>query len=503
MAKRVKRGRGVSTYASLYSNQDQDGGDSFGSHCNEQQDEEQKSEVDAGDDARVVKRTKRMTSLRSDSSGEGEKTRKRKKMRVVKKGSKDDAASWWCSIEANPHCMQSEKTDLRAPHPIQRVLAANATRRAYRPRGGGYKSVQHWGQRKLLLSEIEFLTMYSDRDRPLVYAGAAPGTHMPVLAKMFPTQKFILVDPNDFDVVETDRITIIQDFFTDELCKKYKDQNVLFVSDIRTGMPLKQSSREVEARVKEDMDAQMRWHQALNPYRSMLKFRLPYFPGKTNYVDGFVWLPLWGRVQTTESRLVVAKDAPIKEWDNTEYEEKLYHFNTVSRVCAYPHDVDGEGMDHCYDCSAEVAVLKEYLLRYSSLWLKDCSATDQRIMLGVEDQVAELLAREDAEGEAAPGTPCKPPIQVWEKITLTDQQEQLVSAAIAEVSASLSRELSDRRTLGSKYMPTEERGYQFKSNVETKLKPVSKELLDFAEDMPENFNGWKNGRWTVDQERVE
>lgn len=52
----------------------------------------------------------------------------------------------------------------------------------------------HHGQRKLLLTEIEFLTNYN-MDL-VIYAGSAPCEHMVVLAKMFPKVTFVLIDPN-------------------------------------------------------------------------------------------------------------------------------------------------------------------------------------------------------------------------------------------------------------------------------------------------------------------
>ena len=63
------------------------------------------------------------------------------------------------------------------------------------------KTVVHWGQRKLLLSEIEFLTLIGRNDlrgATVVYARAGPGTHIPQLTRMFPQVHFILVDPAPF-----------------------------------------------------------------------------------------------------------------------------------------------------------------------------------------------------------------------------------------------------------------------------------------------------------------
>ena len=48
--------------------------------------------------------------------------------------------------------------------------------------------VCHWGQRKLLLSEVEFFTTFFDplASALVIYAGAAPGHHIPLLSEMFP-----------------------------------------------------------------------------------------------------------------------------------------------------------------------------------------------------------------------------------------------------------------------------------------------------------------------------
>ncbi|CBZ30889.1 conserved hypothetical protein [Leishmania mexicana MHOM/GT/2001/U1103] len=72
----------------------------------------------------------------------------------------------------------------------------------YRSRNKDIKSAIHWGQRKLLLSEIQLLSMYC---RPeisyhIVYAGAAPGTHLAFLDEMFSCRHtWELIDPGQFD----------------------------------------------------------------------------------------------------------------------------------------------------------------------------------------------------------------------------------------------------------------------------------------------------------------
>ena len=61
----------------------------------------------------------------------------------------------------------------------------------------------HNGQNKLLLTEIQALTMYIDSlDEQLyvIYAGAAPSNKLWMYMSMFPNIKFILVDPNEFQI---------------------------------------------------------------------------------------------------------------------------------------------------------------------------------------------------------------------------------------------------------------------------------------------------------------
>lgn len=54
----------------------------------------------------------------------------------------------------------------------------------------------HAGQRKLLLSEIQFLTCCASSASFVLYIGSAPCEKLPVLLRLFPGLKFLLVDPN-------------------------------------------------------------------------------------------------------------------------------------------------------------------------------------------------------------------------------------------------------------------------------------------------------------------
>jgi len=267
----------------------------------------------------------------------------------------------------NHHIQQNELPIQRWPlHKIDRLLRSDAPRREYYKRKGELRSTNHWGQRKLFMSELEFLTLYGHESKVVVYAGAAPGAHLPYLARLFPKHEFHLYDPADYHFdkkKQTDSMYTFQQFFTDEIARAYSGQDVLFISDVRTGDPGAMDEEEVEEAVHEDMRLQMRWHLRMKPVRSMLKFRLPWGAGTTQYLDGDLHLPVWGRQTTTECRLVVPQNAALKEYDHTIYEEQMFYFNTRTRVEYSDHSVSGlvDGLCHCFDCASEVRIVSQYL----------------------------------------------------------------------------------------------------------------------------------------------
>lgn len=233
------------------------------------------------------------------------------------------------------------------------------------------RSVNHWGQRKLFISELEFLSLYSKPGYLIVYAGAAPGTHTNFLSELFPDLKFFLVDPAPFIAKETDRLKIRQSYFTNQTCEDVLEiangSPILFISDIRTGDPNVLSSVQIEKSIKDDMEMQKKWVKLIKPFASMLKFRLPWETGKTSYLRGKIYFPVWGRETTTECRLITTledlQNGEI-EYFNTKYEEQMFYFNRVTRVQYYDHSYNSyRGLDHCYDCAAEIKIIEDYLIK--------------------------------------------------------------------------------------------------------------------------------------------
>jgi len=298
----------------------------------------------------------------------------------------------WNDLQSNPHAQQSLAVNPHGPLflPFVRTLGPDSSRERYRRRREEQKTVLHWGQRKLLLSEIEFLTLVGGPQHPVVYAGAAPGSHLPQLAKMFPEHTFYCYDPAPFNP-RTLNITNLQTYqmlFTDEIALAYKDKNALFVCDIRTADCSIDDFNDVDESIETDMNDQQRWCALMQPVAALLKFRLSWKPGVTTYMNGQIFLPVFGPKTTTESRLLVigkpltanstspvpeekeAFSLELRDYDNTEYEDQMFYFNTRQRSALYPHDVCGEGLDHCYDCRAEIHILSEYCLRVVGMHLE-------------------------------------------------------------------------------------------------------------------------------------
>jgi hypothetical protein len=194
----------------------------------------------------------------------------------------------------------------------------------------------HRGQRKLFLSELEFLTNWflenPDSKEYVVYAGAAPGNKTHYLSRLFPAAKFILIDPAPFnlfigqknishrnikhpDIVHIQigsggdikrrpyngnfhtvaspleaykyvvsqsnyKIFIIEDYMTEELAAAFAPLDSLFISDVRSksgdteDMPF-------EVDVCWNLAMQFIWITRFKSKRFMIKFRQPFYSNQS------------------------------------------------------------------------------------------------------------------------------------------------------------------------------------------------------------------------------
>ena len=268
-----------------------------------------------------------------------------------------------------------------------------------------FQSRCHWGQKKLLLSEIQFLTKVcqklntkSLKDYAVVYAGAAPGFHFPILYNLFPELIWLLYDPARFSKEahmhpQKQKVKIFNQFFTDETIAHAKqnseNRKILFISDIRL-------SPDEEA-VMKDMINQSKWGTDLEADYMLLKYKLPYDDDntklyKTNtindlqinskyiknpdlkaddktflYLKGDVYIQLFAHIHSVELRLMVEKIDGKYELDTINYgeiEKKMFYFNTNLRTSWSTEDYDFlhyiPGYDSSIECVMEYFIIKNY-----------------------------------------------------------------------------------------------------------------------------------------------
>ncbi len=227
----------------------------------------------------------------------------------------------------------------------------------------------HAGQLKLFLSEFWFLSKYSSYANTIIYVGSADGQHISLLAELFPKLHFYLYDPRPFhkSLNGIVNITIKNQFFDITDAQFYHGiQNLLFISDIRSGDP-KDKEKDFSLAVRTDMQNQMNWVQIIKPYCSMLKFCLPYSNGSTLYLAGQLRYGIFATQSGTEMRLIVRDTNEMKLYDHKLIEERCYYFNNFTRIVRYDfynlklkypwHKI---GIDFCWDCCAFLRILKDH-----------------------------------------------------------------------------------------------------------------------------------------------
>jgi len=262
-------------------------------------------------------------------------------------------------------------------------LLPNDSEESYRRRKNEEKSVIAWGQRKLLLTLIQFLTLFWDPSKiqnPIVvYAGAAPGLNIGIVSQFFPEIEFHLYDPRSFKIKKSKKIHIYQKKFTNKTAyfwrtRQEKYKNVFFISDIRTADYTTINNLDSnEKQILKDMKFQMDWVKIIKPVKSHLKFRLPYTggnrPDHVEYFDGFVLKQPYAPQTSTETRLVPHDDLKMKKWSCEKYQSQLFYHNSITRekikyLNPFTKDnslIDKPELTNDYDSNCETKIWIDYL----------------------------------------------------------------------------------------------------------------------------------------------
>jgi hypothetical protein len=240
-----------------------------------------------------------------------------------------------------------------------RIITPGYPRAKYNRRTKEVKTILHWGQLKLLICEIEFLTKCiqesksESKELNVVYAGAAPGIHIELYTTMFPEWTFHLYDPRDFTIQETEHIKIYNKYYTPDDAKTVSAD--IFISDIRTTAD--------EKDVDSDMQLQLQLYEEIKAKFSLLKFRLPWTDGTTIYPDGEIYLQPFVGPTSTETRLMIRGSPSYKQYDHKKYEENLFFYNICIRFripMTTAPKINESGLCDCYDCVVCRKVLADY-----------------------------------------------------------------------------------------------------------------------------------------------
>jgi hypothetical protein len=223
--------------------------------------------------------------------------------------------------------------------PFFRIINDNYSRKEFSTKNKIYNLFCKDGQRKLLYTEIEFLSLLSRKHEfkniLAVYIGSADGTHLPIIFDMFPEVEWILVDPRKFNFTDRKNVHLMNIYYDDNTYKKIQKINVnnkkiAFISDIR---------REVEEElIYEDMMWQMKWCIQLDSIAYMFKFRLPYhsdFKSEIKYLFGDIYPQVYASPWSSETRLIYIRNDgekfKYKVYNIKEYDDHMFYFNSKDR----------------------------------------------------------------------------------------------------------------------------------------------------------------------------
>jgi hypothetical protein len=206
----------------------------------------------------------------------------------------------------------------------------------------------HWEERKYFTSLLIFLSTFSTGSEHVLILGGAPGSFLIPLIDLFPSLTWEIWDSSAaFD----NRVAKNRKIWKDK--RNFNPRYPYRLPDIAKSDRLFLISFRPEAEINQEA------YLKVDPDEAMLYFDLK-GQGKMSYLDGTLIYPLWGEQKSSSSFLI--PNGKQKNWDVQRYRDQMYSFNLTTRAESYPHTVSANGIDHCFDCSGEVAAWELYSL---------------------------------------------------------------------------------------------------------------------------------------------
>lgn len=314
--------------------------------------------------------------------------------------------------------------------------------------------VNHWGQLKLLASEIQFFNLfldYSSKNRKIIlYAGASPGNHIYSLYLMFPEIEFHLYDPiglmgkkgerfadNITELYKNndERMKLYGEYFTDEIAIQWRERkdkenlDIYFICDIRgrdksdKELLKKKGVKEediIKIRLEDEnniamnMESQRNWLKIIRPTKSLLKFR----PFKLSlldkdseeytkrkwltYLEGFCFRQIFNKRDSWETRLVPYDNITTTEWNIEKYNSMITYHNNVLRPSRFMNPILGDGsyvytekgFKNNFDSVCFATILIEYFTKFEGVDIRSNKDLRENLIKELIDKIL-VQAAED------------------------------------------------------------------------------------------------------------
>ena len=317
---------------------------------------------------------------------------------------------------------------------LDAVLKSSDPEAPYRRRESEEKNAIHIGQLKLVMSEIQFFTRYWNPEEipnPIaIYAGAAPGFHIPFLVQLFPSMTFHLYDPRPFGIKETDNIKLHQQYFEEKDAAQWANRKDTFlISDIRTADFREMGQVQNETQIIEDMRRQEKWYLTMKPVKAVFKFRPPYplefVAREFEYLAGTIYIQAWAPQTSTETRLVPSGEQRTV-YDIIKYQDQMFYINSILREQAkylnpFTHDltpIDPPDLTNDYDSSLHTLILTEYLTKVAG---KEQANAEN--VIGLSRVLIDEITKHQKIDKITPGFMRAGPYKSTRKLAETRRQE--------------------------------------------------------------------------------
>lgn len=322
--------------------------------------QESKKKAKGMSDEKVIVRRRRRAMKTEETREEKEEREKKERQREREKEKEYELLD----IELNSVAISEKKKNFEA---IDFIITNQGQKREYTQHRARFLPQVKWGQRKLILTALQFFNLYWDPEKvptpTCVYVGASPGITVNVAEILYPMIKWELYDPEDMNrAMPKENVIFHQELFTDADVSKYQNRNdILFISDIRNKdyklmsqledkeKRGKYVSKEEKRKMREkgeeivmtDMLRQQQWVIDINPVAAQLKFRLPYIynpdtdEGLFPYLQGVIYPQPYIGKHSSECRLVPTRNKDdkyyLREWNSHDYESQLSYHNEEIR----------------------------------------------------------------------------------------------------------------------------------------------------------------------------